>query len=68
MRTALADELRERGRIDPSECFVDATFAPAKKSVRSGLVRRYKNAFGKVFTAGDYPFSEDFEVEAQTGC
>jgi len=29
--TALADDLRERGRLDLSECFVDATFASAKK-------------------------------------
>jgi transposase len=27
----LADDLRERGKLDVSECFVDATFASAKK-------------------------------------
>jgi len=29
--TALADDLEERGGLDLSECFVDATFASAKK-------------------------------------
>ena len=28
---ALAEELYERGGIDPTECFIDATFAGAKK-------------------------------------
>lgn len=28
---ALADDLRDRGKLDVSECFVDATFASAKK-------------------------------------
>lgn len=28
---ALAQDLEERGGIDVSECFIDATFAPAKK-------------------------------------
>lgn len=28
---ALAEDLQERGRLDLSECFVDATFASAKK-------------------------------------
>jgi transposase len=31
---ALADDLVERGRLDLSECFVDATFASAKKGDR----------------------------------
>ena len=29
--SAFLDELDERGRLDWSECFADATFAPAKK-------------------------------------
>ena len=29
--TALADDLQERGRLDLSECFAEATFASAKK-------------------------------------
>lgn len=28
---ALAQDLEERGQLDLSECFIDATFAPAKK-------------------------------------
>ena len=28
---ALAEDLRDRGRIDLSECFIDGTFVPAKK-------------------------------------
>jgi transposase len=36
---ALAEDLRERGRIDLSEAFVDGTFASAKKGVLA-LVRR----------------------------
>lgn len=28
---ALAQDLKERGALDVSECFIDATFAPAKK-------------------------------------
>jgi transposase len=28
---ALAQDLRERGKIDPSEAFIDGSFAPAKK-------------------------------------
>jgi len=32
---ALAEDLRRRGRIDISECFIDATFAGAKKGVRT---------------------------------
>jgi transposase len=28
---ALARDLRERGQLDPSEAFIDGTFAPAKK-------------------------------------
>jgi hypothetical protein len=34
--TALADDLEERGGIDLSECFVDATFESAKRGT-SGL-------------------------------
>lgn len=30
---ALAEDLRDRGRIDLSECFIDGTFVPAKKGV-----------------------------------
>lgn len=30
---ALAKDLRDRGRIDLSECFIDGTFVPAKKGV-----------------------------------
>ena len=36
---ALAQDLEERGEIDLSECFVDATFASAKKGAVE-LVRR----------------------------
>jgi len=32
---ALAEDLRRRGKIDLSECFIDATFAGAKKGVRT---------------------------------
>ncbi|RRD66710.1 IS5/IS1182 family transposase, partial [Desulfovibrio sp. OH1186_COT-070] len=28
---ALADDLRERGKLDLREAFIDGTFAPAKK-------------------------------------
>jgi len=31
---ALAEDLAQRGQLDLSECFIDATFAPAKKGVR----------------------------------
>lgn len=31
---ALAEDLRRRGKIDLSECFIDATFAGAKRGVR----------------------------------
>ena len=30
---ALAEDLRDRGKIDLSECFIDGTFIPAKKGV-----------------------------------
>ena len=30
---ALADDLRERGRLDLRETFIDGTFAPAKKGL-----------------------------------
>ena len=30
---ALAEDLRDRGKIDLSECFIDGTFVPAKKGV-----------------------------------
>jgi hypothetical protein len=36
---SLAQDLEHRGKIDLSECFVDGTFAPAKKGVLS-LVKR----------------------------
>jgi transposase len=32
---ALAEDLRRRGKIDLSECFIDATFVGAKKGVRT---------------------------------
>lgn len=32
---ALAEDLRRRGKIDLSECFIDATFAGAKKGVQT---------------------------------
>src|SRR5258708_17585179 len=35
----LASDLEERGGIDMSECYIDGTFAPAKKRAM-GLVRR----------------------------
>jgi transposase len=39
----LARDLRERGKLDPSEAFIDGTFAPAKKggpkSERPSVVR-----------------------------
>ena len=37
---ALADDLRERGRLDLRETFIDGTFAPEKK----GLCRWYNQA------------------------
>lgn len=30
---ALAEDLRERGKLDLTECFIDGSFAPAKKGV-----------------------------------
>ena len=30
---ALAEDLRDRGKIDLTECFIDGTFVPAKKGV-----------------------------------
>src|SRR5438270_6240092 len=33
---ALAEDLRTRGELDLSECFIDATFIVAKKGTRSG--------------------------------
>jgi transposase len=33
MLKALAEDLRRRGKLDLSECFIDATFAGAKKGV-----------------------------------
>jgi transposase len=33
--TALATDLRERGELDLSECFIDGTFAIAKKGARA---------------------------------
>lgn len=36
---ALARDLEERGRIDLSECFIDGTFAPAKKGAPSSARR-----------------------------
>ena len=48
---ALAEDLKEQGGPDPSECFIDGTFAGAKKGVkgpkkaqRIGKGRRPKNA------------------------
>jgi hypothetical protein len=34
----LAADLKERGGIDVSECFVDGTFAPAKSSNKKGAL------------------------------
>jgi len=36
--TALAEDLRDRGKIDLREAFIDGTFAPAKKGAR-GLAK-----------------------------
>jgi transposase len=33
---ALAEDLRARGELDLSECFIDGTFVVAKKGARSG--------------------------------
>ena len=41
---ALADDLRERGRLDLRETFIDGTFAPEKKGCAVGITRRGKGA------------------------
>ena len=33
---AIAQDLKERGGLDLRECFIDGTFAPAKKGLRCG--------------------------------
>ncbi len=40
----LAEDLRDRGKIDLSEAFVDATFASAKKGPEIGPTRRGKGS------------------------
>ncbi|MGH7928590.1 MAG: IS5 family transposase [Candidatus Binatia bacterium] len=46
---SLADDLVERGELDLSECFVDATFAPAKRGApASGPTKRGKGTTGDV--------------------
>ena len=57
----LARDLEERGGYDLSECFVDATFASAKKGAillvlprKEKAVRSWQSATAKVFLSG-YP-------------
>jgi transposase len=51
----LAEDLRDRGKIDLSEAFVDATFASAKK----GAVRSVQPAVAKAPRIGDRGYDSD---------
>ncbi len=49
---ALADDLRERGKLDLREAFIDGTFAPAKKGGRTvGKTKRCKGT--KIMAVAD---------------
>jgi hypothetical protein len=62
----LAEDLRDRGKIDLSEAFVDATFASAEKgalrSVQHAVAkapRSWRSATAAVFLIGDRGYDSD---------
>ena len=49
---ALAEDLEERGQIDLSECYIDATFVVAKKGACLGRTKRGKGTKVMAFSDG----------------